>query len=32
MTWLHVLQFVFLILLAAAAGWLALLAVVNDRE
>ncbi len=32
MTWLFVLQFAFLFLLAATAGWLVYLAVVNDRE
>ena len=32
MSWLSVLQFAFLFLLAAATGWLAYLAVVSDRE
>lgn len=32
MTWLYYLQWVFLFMLVAAAGWLVFLAVVNDRE
>jgi hypothetical protein len=32
MTWLYYLQLVFLFMLVAAAGWLAFLAVVNDRD